>query len=170
MESTIEHSVLGDAEREFFLRKRNFFARRQSVNRNVPGARDIRNPDRPQQLDKRVNLLLVTRRLNDHLRMRNINNLRAKDTHKTQHFLSFRSRSRSDSDQRHLSLDVWPSSDVLHLAHARQPFTLLDDLLNRAVIAASHNRDARPARIETLTDRDRFNIESPCTEEPDDPR
>ena len=58
----------------------------------------------------------------------------------------------------------------MNLAHARQSFALFDDLLDRAFIAARNDRDARPSWIETLTNRDRFNIEASGAEQPDDPR
>src|ERR1044072_5875462 len=102
--------------------------------------------------------------------MRNVDDLCAKDTHETQHFLPFRPRPGSDSDQRHLSLNMRPSSDILHLTHARQSFALLNDLLNRPIVATRDNRDARPARNETATNGERIDIESPGAEKSDDPR
>src|SRR5690349_1465395 len=102
--------------------------------------------------------------------MRDVDNLRAKYTHETQHFLTFSSRARGNGDQRHFSFDVRARGYVLHLAHSRQPFALFDDLLDSAFVAARNNSDARPAWIETFTDRDRFDVESARAEQPDDSR
>ena len=146
------------------------FACGKSVDRNVARARDVCYSDRPQQLDERVDLLFISRRFDDHLCVRDIDHLRAKYTHQTQHFLTFSPRARGNSDQRHLAFDVRASRDILDLAHARQPFALFDDLMNCAVITSRDDRDPRPARIETLTDRNRLDIESSRTKQSDDPR
>ena len=53
----------------------------------MPGAGDVRDAYRPQQFDKRVDLLLVTRRLNDEVRVRSVDDLGAKDANQTQYFL-----------------------------------------------------------------------------------
>ena len=60
-----------------------------SVDSDVSSACDIRDTDRPQQLDKRVNLFLIPGRFDDELRVRDIDDLRAKHTDETQHFLTF---------------------------------------------------------------------------------
>jgi len=47
---------------------------------------------------------------------------------------------------------------------------LFDDLLNRAIVTTRDDRDARPARIETLTNRDGLDVESARTEQSDNAR
>ena len=126
--------------------------------------------DRTEQLDKRVNLLFISRSLDDHLRVRNVHHFRAKDTHETQDLLPFRTCARGHSYQSHLALDVWPRRYILHFTHAREPFALFDDLVDRAVITTCDDRYARPSRIKTLADGDRLNIETARTKQSDDPR
>jgi predicted ATPase len=59
---------------------------------------------------------------------------------------------------------------ILHFAHSRQPFALFDYLVNSAVITTRDDRDSGPTWIQTLTHRDRLDIETSRTEQPDDPR
>src|SRR6185369_17434482 len=60
----------------------------QSVDSNVSCACDVSDANRSQQLDKRVDLFFISRCLDDALRVRDIDDLRAKHTHETQHFLA----------------------------------------------------------------------------------
>src|SRR5918997_1242955 len=55
-------------------------------------------------------------------------------------------------------------------AHARGPLALLDDLLDRAVVARRHYRDARPLRVERAPDRQRLDVEPARAEQPHDAR
>src|SRR5688572_24136459 len=126
----------------------------------MSGARDVGHSDRTEQLDKRVNLLFISRSFNNHLRVRNVDHLRAEDTHQTQNLLPFSSSARGNSDQCHLAFDVWARGYILHFTHARQPFALFDYLVNRAVVTTRDDRYARPTWIQTLTNRNRFDIET----------
>jgi pyrroloquinoline quinone (PQQ) biosynthesis protein C len=61
-------------------------------------------------------------------------------------------------------------SYILHFAHSRKSFALFDDLVNSAIVTACDDRDARPAWIETATDRERLDVETASAEESDDAR
>jgi len=60
-------------------------------------------------------------------------------------------------------------SNVLDLAHARQPFTLLYNLLNRPLVAFGNNGHARPLWVEGLANREGFDIEAARAEESHNP-
>ena len=102
--------------------------------------------------------------------MRNVYDLGAEDRDQTQHLLSHRARQRFDINERHLAFDVRAGGEVLHLANARQPSTLFNDLLNGTVIAPGHDGHAGPMRVGRLPDRNGLDIEAARAEQADDAR
>jgi len=127
------------------------------------------NADWPQQLDKSFDFLLAARSFDNHLRGRDIHDLGSEYAYQAQNFLSLCSGLGIYRNQSQVTLDVRTGGYVEHLAHARQSFALFDDLFDSAIVAAGNNGDAGPLGIERRADRDRFNIETPRTEQPNDP-
>ena len=68
------------------------------------------------------------------------------------------------------TFDVRAGGEVLHLANARQPSTLFNDLLNGTVIAPGHDGHAGPMRVGRLPDRNGLDIEAARAEQADDAR
>src|SRR5687767_15164978 len=131
---------------------------------------DVGNSDWPEQLDKRVDLFLVTGSLDDHLRVRNVYHLCAKHVDETQDLLAGSARRCFHGDQRHLALDVWPSGYIVNFTDTRETFALFDDLFDGAIVATRDDRDTRPARVKCFTNRDSFDVEAARAKQTDDPR
>src|ERR1044071_1239527 len=124
---------------DYWLLTTDYFLIRHAVDGDVAGARDVVDAEGAEHLDEGVHLLAVARSLDEHARVRDVHDLRAEDRDQAQDLLPPRARRGRDINQSHLALDVRLAGHVAHLAHACEPLALLDDLLDRAVVAARHD-------------------------------
>src|SRR5437660_2888030 len=163
-------SAGGDRKHLFLFSGRNGLHVRQTTDRNASRAGDLVNAQWLQHLDESFHFLFITRSFNNDLLVRDVDDLGAKNSYQIQNFLSRQSLLGVHGNQRHFALDVWPRRDVLHLTHTREPRALFADLIDRAIVAMRDDRDPRPLRVERRAHRNRFNIKTTRTKQPDDPR
>src|ERR1051325_4788988 len=102
------------------------------------------------------------------MRVRDVNDFGPEHTYQTQDLLSLHARARGNGDQCHLSFDMWTSGYILNLTNSCQSLALFDYLLDHAVFTACNDGHSRPVRVQCLANRDRFDVESTRTKQPDD--
>jgi hypothetical protein len=93
-----------------------------------------------QQFDKRIDLIAVSRRLENQFVVRYIDNLGSKDIDKIQNLLPLGAARRVDIDKRHFALNMLKARYRLSFANPCEPGALFQDLLDDAAIAFGNYR------------------------------
>jgi len=140
---------------------------RAAEHRHLPGAHDLLDADRLQQLDQRVDLVLGARHLDHVGAVRDVDDLAAEDVDDVHH-LAARPLVGVHLDEHELALDVLGAREVGELDDRDQLVELLLDLLEHLVVAARDEGDARDRRVHRLGDGEALDVEAASAEQPGD--
>src|SRR5215472_6626304 len=134
------------------------------------GTDDVADAEGNQLLHQGINLLPLTRGLDDQAVLHYFGHAAMIVRDKREHSVQRGMALRPYVDEHHLALEMGAPGEVFHVQHTHQLVDLLDDLLDGAIVAGGDQRDAGNRRIERLGHGEALNVVAARAEQANDAR